>query len=235
LSRHARGALNRYHWRGVALSRSHRSDEPQRQAITVTPAIGSLRLPKVRSKKASDRIKTNRRDAESLAKPLRAGELTPVWVPDEAHEAMRDLSRAREAAVGDLKRKRKQMLSLCLRHGPHYPGKTTWSTRHRVWLVNVKLAERSTRIAIEELMAAEREAQARLDRLNAAIRDAVPEWLLAPQVVARQAMRGIDLITAVVLLAEIGDVSRFSSAPELMAWLGLVSSESSTATSSSYS
>jgi transposase len=138
---------------------------------------------------------------------------------------MRDLSRAREAAVGDLKRKRQQILSLLLRHGLHYPGRTTWGTRHRIWLASVKLAERSTRIAFEELMAAEREAEARLDRLNAAIREAVPEWSLAPLVVALQAMRGVDLITAVVLLAEIGDMSRFASAPELMAWLGLVPSE----------
>lgn len=188
----------------------------------------SVVAPSLIPKKAGDRIKTNRRDAESLAKLLRAGELTVVWVPDEAHEAMRDLSRAREAAVADLKRKRLQALSLLLRHGLHYPGKKTWGKAHRLWLATVKLTERSTRVAFEELMAAEREAQARLDRLNSAIRDAVSEWALAPQVVAVQAMRGIDMITAVVLLAEIGDMSRFSSAPELMAWLGLVPSERST-------
>lgn len=184
--------------------------------------------PSLIPKKPGDRIKTNRRDAESLARLLRAGELTAVWVPDAAHEAMRDLSRAREAAVADLKRKRLQILSLLLRHGLHYPGKKTWGTTHRRWLTTVKLAELSTRIAFEELMAAEREAEAGLERLNAAIREAVSEWALAPQVVAVQAMRGIDLITAVVLLAEIGDMTRFSSAPELMAWLGLVPSENST-------
>jgi transposase len=184
--------------------------------------------PSLIPKKAGDRVKTNRRDAESLARLLRAGELTAVWVPDEPHEAIRDLSRAREAAVDDLKRKRQQILSLLLRHGLHYPGKKTWGKAHRTWLSEVKLAERGTRIAFEELLAAEREAQARVDRLTAAIRDAVEDWALAPQLTALQALRGVELVNAVVLLAEIGDLSRFSSAGELMAWLGLVPSEDST-------
>ena len=184
--------------------------------------------PSLIPKRAGDRVKTNRRDAESLARLLRAGELTPVWVPDAEHEAIRDLSRAREAAVDDLKRKRQQILSLLLRHGLHYPGKKTWGKAHRTWLSQVALAERGTRIAFEELLAAEREAQARVDRLKAAIRDAVEDWSLAPQLIALQALRGVELINAVVLLAEIGDLSRFSSAGELMAWLGLVPSEDST-------
>jgi transposase len=168
--------------------------------------------PSLIPRKAGDRIKTNRRDAESFAKLLRAGEQTSVWVPDSAHESIRDLSRAREAAVADLKRKRLQVLKLLLRHGLHYPDKRTLGKAHRTWLASVKLAERSTR----------------LDRLNAALRDSVPAWSLGSQVVALMALRGIDLLAAVVLLAEIGGVSRFSSAPELMAWLGLVPSESST-------
>ena len=184
--------------------------------------------PSLIPRKASERIKTNRRDAESLAKLLRAGELTAVWVPDAAHEAMRDLSRAREAAVDDLKRKRQQISSLLLRHGLHYPAKKTWGKKHRIWLSHLKLGHVGTRLAFEELMAAEREAQARVDRLTAAIREAVPEWSLAPQVTALQAMRGIELVTAVVVLAEIGDLSRFRSPRELMAYLGLVPSEAST-------
>lgn len=184
--------------------------------------------PSLIPKRAGDRVKTNRRDAESLARLHRAGELTAVWVPDEQHEAIRDLSRAREAAVDDLKRKRQQILSLLLRHGLHYPGKKTWGKAHRAWLREVKLPERGTRIAFEELVAAEREAQARVDRLTAAIGDVVEDWSLAPQLTALQALRGVELVNAVVLLAEIGDLSRFSSAGELMAWLGLVPSEDST-------
>ena len=90
--------------------------------------------PSLIPRKAGDCVKTNRRDAESLARNLRAGELTSVWVPDERHEAMRDLSRAREAAVDDLKSKRQQVSSLLLRLGLHFPGKTTWGRAHRTWL-----------------------------------------------------------------------------------------------------
>ena len=178
--------------------------------------------------KPGDRIKTNRRDAENLAKLLRAGDLTAVWVPDERHEAMRDLSRAREAAMDDLKRKRQQISSLLLRLGLHYPGKTTWGKAHRNWLAAQKIAHREQRIVFEETLGAERQAQERADRLAAAIRDAVPEWSLAEVVTALQAMRGIDLVSAVTILAEIGDLSRFASPRELMGYLGLVPSERST-------
>jgi transposase len=91
--------------------------------------------PSLIPKKPGDRVKTNRRDALNLAKLLRAGELTAVWVPDARHEAMRDLVRAREAAVDDLKSKRQQVLSLLLRLGLHYTGKRTWTRTHMRWLV----------------------------------------------------------------------------------------------------
>ena len=178
--------------------------------------------------KPGDRIKTNRRDAENLAKLLRAGELTAVWVPDERHEAMRDLSRAREAAVDDLKRKRQQISSLLLRLGLHYPGVKTWGRAHRNWLAAQKIAHREQRIVFEEALGAERQAQERAGRLEAAIRAAVPDWSLAEAVTALQALRGLDLIGAVILLAEIGDLSRFASPRELMGYLGLVPSERST-------
>ena len=184
--------------------------------------------PSLIPKKAGAHVKTNRRDALGLARLLRAGELTAVWVPDERHEAMRDLSRAREAAMDDLKSKRQQVSSLLLRLGLHYPGKTTWGKAHRTWLSRQKLVNREQRLVLEELLGAERQAQERVDRLASAIREAVPEWSLAPIVTALQAMRGIDLIAAVVILAEIGDLSRFATPRELMGYLGLVPSESST-------
>ena len=184
--------------------------------------------PSLIPKKAGNRVKTNRRDAEGLARLSRAGELTAVWVPDERHEAMRDLSRARGAAVDDLKSKRQQISSLLLRLGLHYPGQTTWGKAHRTWLSCQKIAQRESRIVFEELMGAERQAQDRVDRLAAAIRAAIPDWSLSPVVTALQAMRGIDLIAAVVLLAEIGDLSRFASPRQLMGYLGLVPSERST-------
>jgi transposase len=184
--------------------------------------------PSLIPRKAGERVKTNRRDAMGLARLLRAGELTAVWVPDEHHEAMRDLSRAREAAVKDLTAKRQQISSLLLRHSLFYPGKKTWGARHRRWLAQIKLAHHGTRLAFEELMAAEGEAQARVDRLTAAIRAAVPDWSLAPVATALMAMRGLDVVAAVVVLAEIGDLSRFAGARDLMGYLGLVPSEDST-------
>ena len=184
--------------------------------------------PSLVPKKVGDRVKTNRRDAVSLAKLLRAGELTAVWVPDERHEAMRDLSRARQAVKKDLQGKRQQISSLMLRLGRIYPGKTTWGPAHMKWLMAQKLEHREQRIAFEELLEGIRQESERVERLENAIREAVPEWSLAEVVAALQAVRGIDLIAAVGVLAEIGDLSRFQNPRELMGYLGLVPSENST-------
>ena len=179
--------------------------------------------------KPGDRVKTNRRDALSLAKQLRAGDLTGVWVADGRHEAMRDLTRVRGAAVEDLRRKRQQVSSFLLRHGLHYPpGRKTWTKSHMIWLASQKLEHLEQRIAFEEMLFALRQAQERIERLEQAIRAAVPDWSLAEVVTALMAMRGIDLISATTFLAEIGDLSRFQTPRELMAYLGLVPSEGST-------
>ena len=184
-------------------------------------------------KKAGDRVKTNRRDALGMVKQFRAGELTAVWVPDPRHEAMRDLTRARLAAVEDLRAKRQQVLSFLLRLGLHYPGaktgtRKTWTRAHMDWLARQKLVHAEQRIAFEEMLLAVRQAQERIVRLEAAIRDAVPDWSLAAAVEGLMAMRGIDMVTATAFLAEIGDLSRFRTPRELMAYLGLVPSEHST-------
>jgi transposase len=184
--------------------------------------------PSLIPKKAGDRVKTNRRDALALAKLMRAGELTAVWVPDERHEAMRDLVRARSAAVVDRKRKRQQISAFMLRLGRHYAGKKTWTKAHMNWLASQPLAHAEQRIAFEEMLLATRQVEERIARLEAAIRAALPDWSLAEVVTALMAMRGIDLIAATTLLAEIGDLTRFATAPELMAYLGLVPSEHST-------
>ena len=184
--------------------------------------------PSLIPKKAGDRVKTNRRDAEGLARLLRAGELTGVWVPDARHEAMRELTRARDAARQDLTRKRQQVSSMLLRLGRHYPGIRTWNARHRSWLANLRLEHREQRFALEEMLLAERQASDRIGRLEQAIREALADWSLAPIVPALMAMRGIDLVSAVTILAEIGDPSRFASPRQLMAYLGLVPSERST-------
>jgi transposase len=184
--------------------------------------------PSLIPRKPGDRVKTNRRDALSLARQLRAGELTPVWVPDARHEAMRDLTRARGAAVCDLRSKRQQISGFLLRLGRHYPGKRTWSKAHMAWLASQKLEHAEQRIAFEEMVLAVRQAEERIVRLEAAIRAAVPDWSLAQVVEALMAMRGIDMVSATAFLAEIGDLSRFQTPRELMGYLGLVPSEHST-------
>ena len=185
--------------------------------------------PSLIPKKPGDRVKTNRRDAVSLAKLLRGGDLTGVWVPDRGHEATRELTRARETAMMDLRRKRQHISAFLLRQGMHYSAaKKTWTKAHISWLASRKLEHVEQRIVFEEMVLAMREAQDRLMRLEDAIRAAVPNWSLAEVVTALMAMRGMDLVAAATFLAEIGDLSRFQSPRELMAYLGLVPSEEST-------
>ena len=184
--------------------------------------------PSLIPQKPGDRVKTNRRDALSLARQLRAGDLTAVWVPDPHHEAVRDLTRARGAAVRDQRAKRQQVSALLLRLGLHYPGKTTWGKAHMAWLAGQKLAHLEQRIALEEMLHAVRQAGDRIARLEHAIHTAVPDWSLAASATALMALRGIEFIAATTLLAEIGDLTRFRTPRELMAWLGMVPSEHST-------
>src|ERR1700694_703491 len=185
--------------------------------------------PSLIPKRPGDKVKTNRRDAVGLARLLRANELTAVWVPDGSHEAMRDLTRARETAMLDLRSKRQQVSALLLRQGRSYPeSKKTWSKAHMSWLASQKFDYPEQRLVFEETMLAVRQAQERLERLEQAIRAAVPDWSLAEVVTGLMAMRGLDLISAATLLAEIGDLSRFRTPQQLMAYLGLVPSEEST-------
>lgn len=184
--------------------------------------------PSLIPRKPGDRVKTNRRDALSLARGLRAGELTAVWVPDAHHEAVRELTRARSAAVRDDRSKRQQASAMLLRLGRHYPGKSTWGKAHWQWLASQRLDHLEQRIAFEELLLAVRQARERIQRLEAALREALPRWSLAPLVTALMALRGIDFVAASTLVAEIGDCTRFATPRQLMAWLGLVPSEHST-------
>lgn len=184
--------------------------------------------PSLIPRKPGDRVKTNRLDAMSLAKQLRAGDLTAVWVPDDHHEAVRDLSRARQTASEDERRKRQQVSALLLRLGRVYAGKKTWGKAHMTWLASQKLDHLEQRIALEEMLMGVRQAGERIDRLERAIAEALPRWSLAGVVTALMALRGIDLIAATTLLAELGDLTRFRTARELMGYLGLVPSESST-------
>ena len=187
--------------------------------------------PSLIPKRAGDRVKTDRRDAASLAKLHRAGELTAVWVPDARHEAMRDLVRARLDAVHSLRRARQQLSGFLLRQGCHY-GRPAWTKLHRRWLARVSSSNRRCitscwRITSQAVEAAE----ARRDRLTAQIEAMLPDWTLAPVVAALQTMRGMALVNAATLIAELGDLTRFANPRQLMAYLGLVPSEHSSGAS----
>jgi transposase len=184
--------------------------------------------PSLIPKKPGERVKTNRRDALTLARLHRAGELTAIWVPDPDHEAIRDLVRAREAAMEDLREKRQHLQSFLLRHGRIYAGLRSWTRVHARWLSNLTFAHPAQYLVLREYRQAIEDAEARLERLTQQVTDLVSSWSMAPVVDAYQAMRGVAFTTAVTLVAEIGDVRRFETPRQLMAFLGLVPSERST-------
>jgi transposase len=184
--------------------------------------------PSLIPKKAGERIKTNRRDAIKLARCHRAGDLTPVHVPDARDEAIRDLCRARTDGVRDQRRSRQQLKALLLRLGYHYTGKSSWTDAHLRYLRELKLAHPAQKVVLEEYLIAITEAGERIARLSSQIEFHVATWRLKPAVEALMAMRGIQLIAASVFLSELGDVRRFAHPRQLMAYLGLVSTEQST-------
>jgi transposase len=179
-------------------------------------------------KRPGERVKTNRRDAVTLARLHRAGELTGVWVPDAVHEAVRDLVRAREAAADDLRRKRQQLLSFLLRHGRIYRAGGHWTLAHRRWLAKQAFEHAAQQIVFQEAIEAIEDAAQRLRRLQQQLAVIVPSWSMASVVEAYQAMRGASFLVAVIFAAEIGEVRRFDTPRQLMSFLGLVPAESST-------
>jgi transposase len=179
-------------------------------------------------RKPGERVKTDRRDALALARYLRAGELTPIAVPDPCDEALRDLSRAREDAVRARLKARQQLKAMLLRHGHRYTGKTSWTGAHERHLATVTFAYPAQDITFAEYRAAVHDANARVERLTAALRDQAAGWRFAPVVRALMTLRGIEFVTAVTLIAELGDLARFSHPKQLMSYLGLVPSEYST-------
>ncbi len=177
-------------------------------------------------RKPGDRIKNDTRDATMLARLLRAGELTAVWVPDEVHEAMRDLARARQTSSYDVRKARQRIQSFLLRHDRRY-GAKCWTYRHRVWLSDQSFEHTAQQIAFQSYLNAHEQAESRRSDLDAQIAELIPHWSLAPIVEALQALKGIGLIIAVALVSEIGDFMRFANPRQLMAYLGLVPGERS--------
>jgi transposase len=187
--------------------------------VVVAPAL----IPR----RAGDRVKTDRRDALSLAQLHRAGELSAIWVPDAAHEAMRDLVRARQTAVHAVRRARQQLGGFLLRHGRIYDGKKAWTRSHRVWLTRQRFEHPAQQIVLQDYIVAVGDAERRRDALGQQISELLPQWSMAPVVTALQALRGVALIVAATLVAEVGDLTRFDNPRQLMAHLGLVPSEHS--------
>jgi transposase len=176
---------------------------------------------------SGERVKTDRRDAMKLARLARVGELTAVRVPDSADEAIRDLVRGREDAVREQRNARHRLKALLLRNGIAYGGRSSWTAAHLRWLATVALPHPAQQIVFQEYLHAVSDAGARITRHEQAMRDALLTWTLAPVVTALQALRGVQLIAAMTLVAEIQDFWRFASARQLMAYLGLVPCEDS--------
>jgi transposase len=181
--------------------------------------------------KAGDRVKTDRRDALKLARSYRAGDLTPVWVPDAAHEALRDLVRAREAAKKDQLRARHRLGKFLLRHGRRPPtAMHPWTQRHLTWVRTVHFEHAAQDATVLDYLHEVEHMVDRIERLECAIDEAVktaPERMRAV-IAALQALRGIAQVSAVTIVAEVGELSRFAKPRQLMGYSGAVASEDST-------
>ena len=188
----------------------------------------SVVAPSLIPTKPGERVKTDRRDSEKLSRLDRAGELTAVWVPGQEQEAMRDLTRAREDMKG-LERITKQRLNaFLLRYGRIYAGgKSRWTQTHYRWMEGLKFDVRVQQIVFQEYVDAVKQSEVRVAGLEKEMEKALEYWILAPVVNALMALRGIKLIAAMTIMAELGDITRFDSPRQLMSFLGLVPSEDS--------
>lgn len=183
--------------------------------------------PSLIPKKPGDRVKTDRRDSLSLARLHRAGELTAVWVPDEAQEALRDLTRAREDMARFQRQAKQRLLAFLLRHSRRFSGKTRWTKAHYCWFETLKFNQPVQQIVFQEYVDAVKAMTRRVDALDDQIESAGTHSVFAGQIEAYMALRGIKRLTATIILAELGDLRRFASAPQLMKYLGVVPSEHS--------
>ena len=183
--------------------------------------------PSLIARAPGDQVQTDRLDAITLARGDRAGDLEAIWIPDPAHEAMRDLVRGREAAMRARNQCRQRLLGFLLRQGRVYAGKTHWTKAHQHWLDGQSFEHAAHQILFHEMREAIREAQARLDRLGEQVASLMGQWERAPVATALTAMRGIAQLSGATLVAEIGCFSRFANPRQLMSYIGLVASESS--------
>lgn len=176
-------------------------------------------------KKSGDRIKNDRRDAIKLARLHRAGELTAVYVPDEADEALRDLTRAREDAAKALRTAKHQLNAFLLRHNVRYSGISRWTQAHFNWLADISMSHPGQQIALQEYIDTVERNKSLVKRLTVQVEQLSLQCRLAPFVKAFQSMRGISTIISAIVAAELGDLKRFKHPEQLMAYLGLIPSE----------
>jgi transposase len=181
--------------------------------------------PSLMPKRPGDKIKTDRRDAVELARLLRSGDLTPVYVPTVEDEALRDLCRARDAARLTLKNAKLRLKAFLLRLGLHYVGRANWTAAHRRYLAKVVCPTAAQQIVFQESVRAVDEQVDRLQRLEAELVERAPAWRLYPVVQALQALRGVQWLVAITVVAELGDLTRFDSPRQLAAFVGLIPSE----------
>jgi transposase len=184
--------------------------------------------PSLIPKKAGDRGKTNRRDAIQLARLMRSGDLTPVYVPQVADEAIRDLSRAWEDALRDRKTAKHRLKAFLLRHDIRSTGQATWGPAHLRWLSEVVCPTPAQHIVFQAYVRAVTAQSERLGRLAQDLQDGVQTWRLRPVIDALQALRGVQFTVAVTIVAELGDLTRCDKPSQLMSYLGLTPSEYST-------
>jgi transposase len=175
-------------------------------------------------KKASDRVKTDRRDAVQLARLLRSGDLTPVYIPSVEDEAIRDVVRAREDVLKDLKAAKVRLKAFLLRQDIRYEGRANWTAAHLRGLANVVCPTPAQQIVFQEYVRAVSEHTERLPRWEAELPPLVQTWRWAPVGAAIQALRGVQFLAAVTLIAELGELTRFETPRQLMSYLGLVPS-----------
>ena len=183
--------------------------------------------PSLIPKQPGSPFKTDQRDARTIARLLRAGELTGVYVPEPTDEAIRDLCRARTDAVDDLRRSRHRLKGLLLRHGYHYYGKANWSQPHMRYLRELVLPHPALKTILEEYLQGIDAAHARVQRIEASMLQLLETWRLKPAVQALMAFRGFQLVAAMVTVSELGNIHRFEHPRQLMTYLGLVLTESS--------
>jgi transposase len=189
------------------------------KCVVVAPSLVPTR--------AGDHVKTDRRDAAKLARFLRSGDLTEIYIPDSETEALRDLERARDDAKKAERVARHQLGKFLMRHGRRFPGKTTWTRAHLDWARSQQFVHEAQHRVLTDYLTAVEDLRLRVEVLTRAISDIVEKSSLKPLVKALQAFRGISLVSAVTIAAELGDLRRFATAPQLMGYLGLVPSEHS--------